>query len=89
MNAALSTWLGDFDSASFSAAELKRLVEMLDRVDLSGLESRDRRKLESIMRDVEPHETLGALEDTLNVCLERAKDMKAKLKDAKQRVGGS
>ena len=62
---------------------------MLDRVDLSGLESRDRRKLESIMRDVEPHETLGALEDTLNVCLERAKDMKAKLKDAQQRVGGS
>ena len=86
VNAAVSTWVTDFDSASFSAAELKRLVEMLDRVDLSGLEARDRRKLESIIRDVEPHETLGNLEDTLNVCLERAKDMKAKLRDAKRRM---
>ncbi len=86
VNSAVSTWVTDFDSATFSAAELKRLVEMLDRVDLSGLEARDRRKLESIIRDVEPHETLGNLEDTLNVCLERAKDMKAKLRDAKRRV---
>ena len=86
VNSAVSTWVSDFDSATFSAAELKRLVEMLDRVDLSGLEARDRRKLESIIRDVEPHETLGNLEDTLNVCLERAKDMKAKLRDARRRM---
>ena len=77
----VSAWASDFDSAAFNASELKRLIEILDRIDLGSLEPRDRRKLESVLRDVEPQETLSNLEDMLNVCLDRTKSMKRSLRD--------
>ena len=57
------------------------LSVILDRIDLGSLEPRDRRKLESVLRDVEPQETLSNLEDMLNVCLDRTKSMKRSLRD--------
>jgi pSer/pThr/pTyr-binding forkhead associated (FHA) protein/DNA repair exonuclease SbcCD ATPase subunit len=88
VNSTVSGWISDFDSAAFSAAELKRLIEILDRVDLSGLETRDRRKIESIMRDVAPRETLENLEDMLNRCVERAREMKKSLRSVRDSSDG-
>ena len=82
----MASWGSDFDSAAFAASELKRLIEMLDRIELAGLEPRDRRKLESIIRDVEPHATLEHLEDTLNTCLDRSRGMRKDIRSIRRMV---
>ena len=72
---------GDMDTAAFSASELKRLVELLERIDLSGLEGRDRRKLEMLMRDINPTETLDTLEEMMNSSMSSAKGARQQLRN--------
>ena len=80
----IADWEKVFDSATYDAAEIKRLVEMLERIDLGGLEPRDRRKLEAVLRDVEPFSTLQELEDKLNDCIDRSRGMKRDIRTARR-----
>jgi len=74
----------DMDSAAYNAAELKRLVELLNRIDLSGLEARDRRKLEMLVRDINPVETLDNMEQMMNASMTSAKDVRLELRRARE-----
>lgn len=74
----------DMDSAAYNASELKRLVELLNRIDLSGLEPRDRRKLEMLMRDINPAETLDNMEQMMNSSVGSAKEVRLELRRARE-----
>ncbi len=83
-NALSAKVTGDMDTAAFSAAELKRVVELLDRMDLSGLNDRDKRKLEILLRDVNPRETLDTMEQMMNSSMEAAKGARTDLRKMRE-----
>jgi len=88
LNALAAKVTSDMDAAAYNAGELKRLVELLERIDLAGLDSRDRRKLEMVLRDVNPKETLDNLEQMANSSLEAAKGARQDLRKLRDILEG-